>query len=102
MSSAGKRASYDLTRVQALVQEGNFVIRGVALDHAFLLGFDRYDIVACVLALDDSDFVKTMSAEQCPGLMQDVYKPIYLGLRMYVKVQLAQTGSAVVVQFKEA
>ncbi len=35
-----------------------------------------------------------------PGLMQDVYKPTYEGLRLYVKLQLGKFGKAVVISFK--
>ncbi len=56
-----------------------------------------------MLALDESDFYKTMTSIQIPGLMQDVYRPRYLGVELYVKVQLSpERNTAVIISFKEA
>jgi hypothetical protein len=66
------------------------------------MGFLDDDITECVvdfLAL--SHFYKTMAAEQRTGLMQDVYKITYEGRRVYLKLQIKDSGSAVVVSFKE-
>ncbi len=48
-----------------------------------------------------SHFYKTMAAEQKAGLMQDVYKITYEGQRIYLKLQINQTGIAVIVSFKQ-
>ncbi len=43
---------------------------------------------------------KTMAAERLPGLMQDVYKVLYAGERIYLKLQISKSGVAVVISFK--
>lgn len=98
----GHQPTYALQTIQSLVNEGKFFIRESALTGAFALGFDRYDIVSCILEMDEGDFHKTMPSQKVAGLMQDVYKPVYLGQRLYVKVQLNLMGTAVVISFKEA
>jgi hypothetical protein len=47
-----------------------------------------------------SDFQKTMPSEAAPGRFQDVYKPVYCGQPLYVKIQIAldkHTNQVVVV-----
>lgn len=98
--------AYDLAEIQALVRAGNWVPTGTAVCGAGELGLDRHDIEACVLALTNADFRKSMPAEKAEGLHQDVYKPRYCGHELYVKLQVqvaarAMTGSrAVVISFK--
>lgn len=66
-------------------------------------GFDQADIEECVMVLAPRDFFKSMSAEKRPGTMQDVYRPRFRGLALYVKLQLAESVNghqAVVISFK--
>ena len=92
--------SYDLAEVQRLVQEGSFRAAASAFFDAMALGFDKSDIVDCIAQLTAAEFYKTMPAEKCPGLMQDVYRPTYLSKTLYVKVQL-RDGLAWVISFKK-
>jgi hypothetical protein len=92
--------SYDLLVIQELVRRGDYLIRGTALAGATALLLDPQDIESCVLELEDADFYKTMPAHQIPGLMQDVYKPTYSGIHLYVKLQIGLTKKAVVISFK--
>jgi motility quorum-sensing regulator/GCU-specific mRNA interferase toxin len=55
----------------------------------------------CVLALTPADFYKTMESEAAPGLWQDVYRPVFSGLAMYLKLQISFDGFVVVISFKE-
>lgn len=96
----GRQPTYPLEVVKAHVAASAFIISGKALTEAFNLGFDRYDIVACIRSLDESDFYKTMPAGKRPGLMQDVYKTSYLGGRIYLKVQI-DGAILTIFQFKE-
>lgn len=99
------RPTYPLAAIQDAVRAGNYVIRRSAVDGAFALGFDADDIAACVLGLTAHDFYKTMAATDAgaavQGLWQDVYRPIYEGVALYVKVQQMSSGWAVVISFKE-
>lgn len=94
-----EKSTYDLADIQNRVKAGAYLATIPALSDAFALGLDRYDIEACVLALDETDFYKTMAAHSKVGLMQDVYKPTYQGIALYVKLQIH--GQAVIVSFKQ-
>jgi motility quorum-sensing regulator/GCU-specific mRNA interferase toxin len=96
-----KRPTYNLSLIQQLVQDGAYVVTGTALAGAAALSFDSEDIRACVLALTLRDLYKTMESTDRPGLWQDVYKPLYGGVRVYVKLQLSAACKAVVIQFKQ-
>ncbi len=93
--------AYDLSEIQRKVGAGAFRITFSARAGAALLGLGEADIVRCVLELRQSDFYKSMEAETAPGLWQDVYRPVFEGLLLYVKVQIAIQGDAVVISFKE-
>ncbi|MDB4948361.1 MAG: hypothetical protein JWM27_1010 [Gemmatimonadetes bacterium] len=92
--------TYDLAELQRLVRENHYVVTSKAVSGAASLSFDSDDIRDCVLGLRLDDLHKTMEAENVPGLWQDVYRPLYGGVRLYVKLQLSRHGKAVVIQFK--
>lgn len=99
----GTQSSYDLVQVKALVRAGAYAITNSARRDALQLAFSEADILDCILGLDESDCFKTMPAEKAPGLMQDVYRPLYEGQRLYVKLQIATSvsgGTTVVISFK--
>ena len=94
--------SYALLRLKELVKEGKYRITVTAFQTAALMGFLDEDITECIVEfLAPSHFYKTMASEQQPGLMQDVYKITYEGKRVYLKLQINQSGLAVIVSFKE-
>ncbi len=93
--------AYDLSDIQRKVSKGEFRITFSARAGAALLGLGEAEIVRCVLDLRQSDFYKSMEAEKAPGLWQDVYRPVFEGLVLYVEVQIAIQGDAVVISFKE-
>jgi len=96
--------TYDLQQVQWLVGQGPLsrVITSAARVGARDCGFvDTGDIVSAVLALSPANFYKTMEAERCPGLWQDVYHSSFHGVNLYIKLQISLEGIAVIVQFKE-
>jgi hypothetical protein len=96
------RPTYSLLQVKQLFQENNYLITYTALQTAAAIGFLDDDILDCVVNhLDESHFYKTMPAEKLPGLMQDVYKLRYEGVRVYLKLQVNKGGCAVLVSFKE-
>jgi hypothetical protein len=98
------RPTYDLARVQQLVASPlSRVITGVAVNGAGELGLDEEAIVDCVLSLDSACFHKTMPAEKRTGLWQDVYRPMFEGFALYVKVQIVESHpgeTVVVISFK--
>jgi len=97
-----QKPTYDLATIKRLVREGRWTPEGPALDGCASLGMDSQDIEDCVDDLTPADFHKTMPSDCRPGMFQDVYKPFYYGQRLYVKLQIAVDGSAVVIQFKAA
>jgi hypothetical protein len=103
--------TYDLEEIKRLVRGGAacYRIEPIAVNGAGALKLDEKDIVACVLALDcrprreGGDFHKTMASNTRPGTFQDVYRPQYLGRRIYCKLQIMTTKRgdvAAVIQFK--
>ncbi|HEX8244175.1 MAG TPA: type II toxin-antitoxin system MqsR family toxin [Longimicrobium sp.] len=95
--------TYDLERIQQLVGQGPITFRftTAALHGAAALDLSENDIVEAVLSLTSSCFYKSMESERLPGLWQDVYHLTYRGVVLYLKVQIDQSGRAVVVQCKE-
>ncbi len=94
--------TYALLRLKGLVKEGKYRITISAFQTAALMGFLDEDITDCIVnCVAPSHFYKTMAAEQKAGLMQDVYKITYEGQRVYLKLQINQSGLAVIVSFKE-
>jgi hypothetical protein len=91
-------STYDLERIKELVVEGRRIITLSALRGARSIGLEEDEIVDAVLALKAADFYKTMPAEKIPGLWQDVYRPNFRGVDLYVKLQI--TGQAVIISFK--
>jgi motility quorum-sensing regulator/GCU-specific mRNA interferase toxin len=100
----GRKPTYDLELVQQLVGQGPLsrLITSAARRGARECGFMATGtIVDAVLALSPANFYKTMEAERCPGLWQDVYHSGFFGVDLYIKLQISPQGIGVVVQFKE-
>jgi len=98
----GDGPTYDLHEVQRLVGQGELtrLISNAAIFGADALLIDRDGIVDVVLSLEPQDFYKTMEAERCPGLWQDVYHRRSGEVELYIKLQIDHRGRAVVIQFK--
>ena len=64
------------------------------------LELSESDIIESVLELSSGDFYKSMPGRHRPGTFQDVYKPTYHGLHLYVKLQMSRRDEAVVISFK--
>jgi hypothetical protein len=94
--------TYDLEAVQRLVGQGPITrwITRAAAEGAIELGMNEDAIVEAVLMLTSAHFYKSMEAEQRPGLWQDVYHLPYGRRELYLKLQIAYDGHAVVVQCK--
>lgn len=92
--------TYSLAQVQARVRSGDIRITKSAQRWAYNHGYDTRDIERCILELTLDDFYKTMASERHPDRWQDVYQPVYLGDRMYVKVQIGELDRAILISFK--
>ena len=94
-----QRPTYDLESFKAEVKARRYRVTEVAAQDVARLGFDDGDIEDCIGALDEADFYKTMPSETIRGLMQDVYRPTYVGVHVYLKIQ--HQGQAWVISFKK-
>jgi hypothetical protein len=63
----------------------------------FALGFSDQDVVDTIQAISDRDFYKSMEPI-APGFTawQDVYKPKFLGIDLYVKFQINNKNQLIV------
>ena len=97
-----REPTYDLQELQRLIGQGpiSSSITNVADVGASELGWSRSDILEAVLELTSQDFYKSMESERLPGLWQDVDHLEFRGVWLYIKLQLALSGRAFVVQFK--
>lgn len=97
-----KAPAYDLSTIkQALSSVSKLRMTGSAQQTMFALGLVEDDVINVIQALTPADFYKSM-APQNPKFIhwQDVYRPYYQGLQLYVKFQLGHNGQ-VVISFKE-
>ncbi len=99
----GERRQYALELVKALIANRQYRVALAASQGAGALGLDERDVLDCVLALDESQFFKSMDSLKVAGLRQDVYRPRWAGFDLYVKVQIVgehPADTAVIISFK--
>jgi len=97
-----KTPAYDLDTIKrSLSSVDNLRMTGSAQAAMVSLGFDESDVINVIQALTPNDFHKSMAPRK-PGFInwQDVYRPFYSGIQLYMKFQLGPKGQ-VVVSFKE-
>jgi hypothetical protein len=102
MDPGSKTPTHNLDEVKESVRVGFVHYSLGARDGARRLELDRADIDACVGGLAETDFHKSMPARvpAWVGAMQDVYRPIYRGIAIYVKFQLWPGKRVHIVSFK--
>jgi motility quorum-sensing regulator / GCU-specific mRNA interferase toxin len=88
-----------LVRVKALIVEGRIRLTRSAQDSAALLGFGFDEVCAVVLALQPSDFYKSMTTHLDFTVWQDVYRPTTVIGAVYLKLTVVE--DVLVVSFKE-
>lgn len=97
--------TYPLDIVHVLLRDGHYRRMGTAASAAREMGLDATDMLDCIRALTRADFHKTMPSTMVAGLWQDVYRPTWCGIALYVKLQIADRRSGgvqlVIVSFKE-
>lgn len=87
------RPSFDLELIKTLVRLEEWTATTRAFQDASEMEFDPSDIRDCVLSLTAADFYKTAGSETLKGRMQDVYKPTYCEIRIYLKLQIHEEKS---------
>lgn len=88
-----------LSEVKALVESGNVRTTHAARTGANALGLGFSDMLAVVLALNASDFYKSMTSHTNHTIWQDVYRPTTAVGSVYLK--LTVVDDVLVVSFKE-
>jgi len=97
----GQVPHHPLAQMKDLVAFGHYVITRSARRGAEALYLGEPDICACVRALSDADYEKTLASYTMPGTFQDVYRTRYLGYAVYLKLQLGEPAATVVISFKQ-
>ncbi len=103
-------STYNLEEVKVLIRSNrHFITRTALATAASNFDFTSNDIIQCILNLQSSFFYKSMPADKCPTLYQDVYKaPISIKGKVriaYIKIQIQENHKqerAVIISFKEA
>lgn len=90
--SAGVCAS-----VRRLTRFGAFT--RVAFDNAAELKMGRGDMLTVIRNLTMNDFYKSMTTYNNHQIWQDVYRPVHLGIMLYVKLTLVESDNLLVVSF---
>ncbi|MFC1531205.1 type II toxin-antitoxin system MqsR family toxin [Gemmatimonadota bacterium] len=93
--------TYDLELIKRLVTIGQWKPTKRALENASSLCFEPRDIRDCVLGLEATDFDRTYPSETVSETWQDVYKPTYCEVDLYVKVQISHESLVVVISFHD-
>jgi motility quorum-sensing regulator/GCU-specific mRNA interferase toxin len=97
-----RRPWYDLSLVKSLIKNpGSRIITQSSLIGAAKIGLSYDDIIDCIYCLSRSDFYKSMTSHKNHKIWQDVYRPIFRGFNLYVKVQISHDKRCVVISFKE-
>jgi motility quorum-sensing regulator/GCU-specific mRNA interferase toxin len=65
------------------------------------LGISEQAVVGVIAGLTARDFDKSMRSDINPTIWQDVYKPVFEGRELYVKVTLDTQGELLLISFKE-
>jgi hypothetical protein len=72
-----------------------------AMNDQYLLGFSDQDVVDAIQALTGADFYKSMPpVHEDFTAWQDVYKPEFRGIKLYIKFQVGNRGE-LIVSFKK-
>ena len=91
---------YPLARIQFDVARlGSAAFTKTALDGGRAMGLTSVEMLEVVASLRLANFYKSMTTHADHRIWQDVYKPVFKGYDLYVKVQLLE-GKAMVVSFK--
>lgn len=97
-----RKPTFALRTVKKLVKNpATRIITRQAFKDAAFLGWEEEDIVECVAQLSPHDFYKSMTTYENAQHWQDVYRPVYRDVPLYVKVQCEAEEIVVIISFKE-
>lgn len=94
--------TYDLSAIQkAFARADKLTMTFSAIQTQFELGFTDQDVVDTIQALTENDFYKSMPPVKLNfTAWQDVYKPQFKGIELYIKFQIDFRGG-VIISFKK-
>jgi len=96
-----KKPKYDLESIKLTfntIDKLNMTVS--AMQGQYELGFSDQDVVDVIQSLTSYDFYKSMQPEHASfSAWQDVYKPAFKGIALYVKFQIDKRGE-VIISFK--
>ncbi len=97
-----KNPTYDLDAIKAAFDEtAKLRMTATAIQGQYDLEFNDQDVVDAIQALNSSDFYKSMAPVHVNFLSwQDVYKPTFNGIELYIKFQVDSRGE-MIISFKE-
>lgn len=97
-----RKAHYQLSLARKLIADGKFSITlSAKTTAANEFGFQTQGILDTIESLTNKDFYKSMTTHHDHTIWQDVYKPLILNKRAYVKIQIINEKT-VIISFKEA
>jgi hypothetical protein len=83
---------YRLDAVQRAFEFSQFRVTTRVLTYARSIGWSRSTVRSCVAALTPTDFYKSQRHIDRADAWLDIYKPVYRGERLYVKLTLLENG----------
>jgi motility quorum-sensing regulator/GCU-specific mRNA interferase toxin len=96
-----RRPHYELRLIKAaLCDVPSLQMTATALQCALTLNLTLEDVIECIQTTTRGHFFKSMTARANSSIWQDVYRPCFRGLLLYVKFTSGPQG-LFVVSFKE-
>jgi motility quorum-sensing regulator / GCU-specific mRNA interferase toxin len=102
MVNEKRKPHYPLSRLQELVRDpATRQITASSRRGAAEFNWSEEDIVRCIISLTHRDFYKSMTTYQNSKIWQDVYRPTFRNVELYVKLQVSLDEQGVVISFKQ-
>lgn len=92
-----RQPQYPLFKFKTAVRDGRVMFPGRVDAHLRSCGWARSDIIGCLLSLRGEDFYKSQIHRTRAGVWLDIYKPVCLGERLYVKLTLHEDKARFIV-----
>jgi hypothetical protein len=87
-----REPGYSLEVVQSAFAVGQFRVTNRVLTYFSRVGWSRRTVRSCVSSLTPADFFKAQRHIDRPDAWLDIYKPLWMGERLYMKVTLLENG----------
>jgi motility quorum-sensing regulator/GCU-specific mRNA interferase toxin len=95
-----RRPHYSLEQIRRFARNPNKIrFTRTALDGGIDLGFDLVTMSSTIMNLNASDFYKSMTTYADSKVWQDVYRPLFQGKNLYLKLTVTE-DHLLVVSFK--